>query len=325
MQPDNQAPAAGLGPPPLNQAQQRTLERLLTPPWELPTHPENLADAMRGRLERDLSVSPAVLQAKKTVFSKNDLSSVLCCEDYHLVNKNTFEWTPVTARGTLTHKAIQLGAFGRLAKEGPGEWVEAAFDYFESGWTRPTELGAWLERDCTPAQRSELEGEAVDRATKFQQTFPTLVRAWAPRFESPAKAELLGGNVVLRGKFDLALTLRQGQPGSSVIIDFKTGPVHQSHRDDLRFYALLETMRAGVPPWRVATFDLDSATFVHEDVTDDVLEAALARTVRGVTLCAELWLENRVASRTPGAQCRWCELNQDCSVAWPEGRPPDDE
>lgn len=299
----------------LTVAQRRTLERLLTPPAELAEFPENLADALRGRLEAGLSESPAVAQAAKTSVSKNDLSSVLACEDYHLVNRASFAWTPVTARGTVTHKAIQIGAFGRLKGADPGELVTAALEYFESDWERPGDLGGWLERDCTPAQRSELEGEAVDRVAKFQQTFPPLVSSWAPRFETNARADLFGGRLMLRGKFDLALTLRRGEPGTSVIIDFKTGAIHQGHRDDLRFYALLETMRAGVPPWRVASFDLDSATFVHEDVNDGVLEAALTRTIRGVTLCCELWLENRPASRNPGVQCRWCELRPDCDRA----------
>jgi len=318
MPPDGSKSVGTGGPAPfptLEPAQQRTLERLLTPPSELPSFPDNLADALRFRLEEGLGASPAVGQAAKTTFSKNDLSSVLACEDYHLVNRASFSWTPANARGTLAHKAIQIGAFGHLKGSDAPTLVEAAMESFTSAWERPGELGQWLEQECTPAERGELLGEAVDRVVKFQQSFPPLVSAWAPRIESPARAELLKGQVILRGKFDLALTLRRGQPASTVIIDFKTGTLSQIHRDDLRFYALLETLRAGVPPWRIASFDLDSGHAASEDVTQAVLDAALARTVEGVTLCAELWLANRTATRTPGRQCRWCELNQDCSVA----------
>ena len=308
--PDVVGPAGGL-----NAAQQHTLEALLTMPEERRTFPDNLADALRSRLEGDLVQSPAVMKSAKTTFGKHDISTVLACEDHHLSSKNTFAWSVATARGTLAHKAIQLGSFGPLRGRPPSVLVEAAASTYAEGWERPGELGHWLAEECSAAERSELEGEAADRVTKFQDSFPPLHSGWAPRVESAAKAELLDGNVVLRGKYDLALTLRRGDPSSTVIIDFKTGGVTQGHRDDLRFYALLETLRARVPPWRVATFDLDSATFVPEDINEGVLDAALARTVRGVTLCAELWLDNRDATRTAGAQCRWCELRLDCSVA----------
>ena len=44
-----------------------------------------------------------------------------------------------------------------------------------------------------------------------------------------------------------------------LIVDLKTGLRYQGHADDLRFYALVETLRIGVPPFRVATFYLDTA------------------------------------------------------------------
>ena len=299
----------------LNAAQRHTMEALLTLPEERRSFPDNLADALRARLEEGLVASPAVLKAAKTTFGKHDISTVLACEDHHLSSKNTFAWSMATARGSLAHKAIQLGSFGPLRGSPPATLIEAAVASYADNWERPGELGHWLAEECSVAERGELEGDAVDRVTKFQDSFPPLLAAWAPRVESPAKAELVDGNVVLRGKYDLALSLRRGDPSSTIIIDFKTGGVKQGHRDDLRFYALLETLRARVPPWRVATFDLDSATFVPEEVTEAVLDAALARTVRGVTLCAELWLDNRDATRTAGAQCRWCELHQDYPVA----------
>lgn len=304
-----------VGPAGLNAAQQHTMDALLTVPETRRTFPDNLADALRAQLEDGLRASPAVMKAAKTTFGKHDISTVLACEDHHLSSKNTFSWSVATARGSLAHKAIQLGSFGPLRGSPPAQLVAAAVASYTDSWERPGELGHWLAEECSVAERGELEGDAVDRVTKFQDSFPPLQAAWAPRVESAAKAELLDGNVVLRGKYDLALSLRRGDPSSTVIIDFKTGGVVQGHRDDLRFYALLETLRARVPPWRVATFDLDSATFVPEEVNEGVLEAALARTVRGVTLCAELWLDNRDATRTPGAQCRWCELRRDCPVA----------
>ena len=54
------------------------------------------------------------------------------------------------------------------------------------------------------------------------------------------RAELCGGRVVLSGKADLTLGQPEGTGAGKVIIDLKTGGFAPVHREDLRFYALLE-------------------------------------------------------------------------------------
>ena len=65
-----------------------------------------------------------------------------------------------------------------------------------------------------------------------------------------------------------------------VLIDLKTGGFSPSHLDDLRFYALVETIKLGVPPRRVATHYLDTGKLVPEDVTEATLAAAARRVAR---------------------------------------------
>ena len=91
--------------------------------------------------------------------------------------------------------------------------------------------------------RAELRGLAVDQVTAFTECFPRSRPAWRPRTEAQVRTELLGGRIVLSGKVDLSL----GRPGEKVIIDLKTGMPRPQHREDLRFYALLETLVIGVP------------------------------------------------------------------------------
>ena len=100
-----------------------------------------------------------------------------------------------------------------------------------------------------------------------------------------------------------------------LIVDFKTGGRYSTHVDDLRFYALLEAIRSGVPPFRVASYYLDSATFHHEDVDLDVLDVALARTIAGVTKVAELHLGDREPTIAPGPTCGFCSLRSECEGA----------
>ena len=125
------------------------------------------------------------------------------------------------------------------------------------------------------ADRAQLRSEATDLVTKFQECFPPLKPGWRPVSESRAHVELLGGAVVLSGKVDLTLGKLDPGRANKVIIDLKSGMPVAGHREDLRFYALLETLRLGVPPRMLATYYLDAARAQPEAVTVPLLEAAL--------------------------------------------------
>ena len=132
--------------------------------------------------------------------------------------------------------------------------------------------------------------------------------------ETPIRVELAKGKVVLSGKVDLTLGSAGGNTAGKVIVDFKTGKFSPSHRDDLRFYALLDTIRIGVPPRLVASYYLDQGEFSPEKITLEVLESTIARVSNGMTRLAELHLEIRPPSTQSGPPCRWCLLSQGCEA-----------
>jgi hypothetical protein len=134
--------------------------------------------------------------------------------------------------------------------------------------------------------------------------------------ESPLRAELGGGRVVLSGRVDLILGRTEGHVAGKAFVDFKTGGSHASHTDDLRFYALLEVLRLGVPPFRVGSYYLDQGALVTEDVTEGLLEAAAHRVADGVVKLADLRSKARPPRHRPGPGCRWCPLREGCD----EGR-----
>ncbi len=76
--------------------------------------------------------------------------------------------------------------------------------------------------------------------------------------------------------------MAEGNIAGKVLIDLKTGGFSPVHVDDLRFYALVEAMKVGVPPRRVATHYLESGNLVPEDVTEPLLMSAAARVVDAV-------------------------------------------
>jgi hypothetical protein len=122
---------------------------------------------------------------------------------------------------------------------------------------------------------------------------------------------------VLSGRADLTLQRPEGSLARKLVIDLKTGGFSQGHLDDLRFYALLETLRLGTPPRLVATYYLDSGRFVPESVSEELVWSATARVIGAATRIVEL--RGRGADLQPvyrpGPACRWCPLVSGCESA----------
>jgi RecB family exonuclease len=156
----------------------------------------------------------------------------------------------------------------------------------------------------------------------FAELWPPLSRHWMPRTETAVRAELCGGKVVLSGRVDLSLGAPEGDRAGRVLVDLKTGGSSAGHLHDLRFYALLETMRSGVPPLRLATSYLEAGDLAVEEVDEDVLEAAVRRTVQGAKAVVELRLGLRSPAVRPNPACRWCPARTSCdgAVRWEEVR-----
>jgi hypothetical protein len=133
--------------------------------------------------------------------------------------------------------------------------------------------------------------------------------------ESRLRTEVAGGRIVLGGRADLTLGRSVGTTAGKVIIDLKSGNPAPGHRDDLRYYALVETLRLGTPPRLVASYYLDAARVETETVTEGLLEAAARRLVAGVQRLLELRRAPEQALRRTGPGCRWCPVLADC----PEG------
>ena len=120
------------------------------------------------------------------------------------------------------------------------------------------------------AERAELAGAANDFVATFTETFPPLKRQWRPVAESRVRADLCHNTLALSGRIDLSLGRADGNTAGKVVIDLKTGRPHQGHREDLRFYALLEALKVGIPPRLLVSYYLDSGVPEIEQVTPDL-------------------------------------------------------
>lgn len=296
-----------LAPPALNPAQQKVVDLLGAKKTERPTFADDLGDRLRERLEDDLRDVAATLEEPLNV-SKHILSQVHGCEDRFLAERaEPFTPNVAVARGTVAHKAIELSIHWR-GEPAPLELVDRAM-------SRLSMTDHWLTDyllTCDDAERAEVRSEAGQRVAAFMETWPPLNARWRPVTESGSRVELCGQKIVFRGKTDLTLGAADGNVAGKVIVDFKTGGTAVSHLDDLRFYALLETIKLGVPPRLLASYYLEQGVFQPEKVTEGLLDAAAARTVDGVHRIAELLSRSRQPVRRAGPSCRWCPLLADC-------------
>jgi hypothetical protein len=296
----------------LNPAQEEVLQALRAAPDERPTFDPGLRDELRADLEALLAGLVPMLDTlgiEQLWVAKHQLSAVTGCEVRFLAEDEAGfgSWTVPKARGSVSHRAIELSMHVRGAPV-PEELVDEAI-------ARLTEsdsgLGDWLQT-ITEADRADLRGESVDRVSAFLELWPPLQPRWRPRSESKVGADLLDERIHLAGKVDLAVGYADGMRAGKVLVDLKTGGFSPSHLDDLRFYALVETLRLGVPPRRVATHYLDSGKLVPEDVTEATLAAASRRVGEGVRRWLELRGPDAAPVTKPGPVCRWCPLLDTC-------------
>ncbi len=297
----------------LTPAQIDVVDDLLAFGQPRPTFADDLAVRLVDLLEDGLAAVFERLGPMELVVNKGALAQVHACETHHLAeNDRPFEWTVASCRGTISHRALELSVF-RPGRVSPLELVDEAINrLLESGedWTPRDFL-----RGASPAEIAEVRGGASDVVTKFQECFPPLAASWRPRLESSCKVELGASQVTLRSKVDLALGRPVGYEARVLIVDVKTGRPYPTHLDDLRFYALLETLRSKVPPFRVASYYLESARWQAEDITEELLVVAARRVIAGVTKLADIRLGIRPPTTTPGPACTYCRERDTCPGA----------
>lgn len=304
----------------LNPQQQRVLAELLQPPGPRPEYPEDLSRRLRTVLEDGLADKAGLLETagQKVFANKGKITQILQCERHHQL-ADAFEWTVSSARGTVAHRAIQLGFFDQ-SSTAPMHLTDAAIDLLinEGGDYSP---GDWLAHS-SPAEKALLRAEVTELVTSFQDCFPPLKPAWRPRIESAVTVNLFRDAVTLRAKVDMALGRPSGRQARALFIDIKSGNPYAAHADELRFYALLEAIKIGVPPFRVATFYVSSGEWAVETVDEEMLELAARRVIGAVGRLIDLQVGTREATIAPGPQCGWCSERDVCTgaVRWREDR-----
>jgi hypothetical protein len=299
----------------LTEPQRRTLEQLIgTGPR--PSFPGDLSQRLRDRIEdavRELDIRDALWLGKERLTDHGR------CEGKFAAGIGgeapPFEHSSKSAAGVLSHKAIEVEVGAREPLDAHAI-AEVAADRLVEREERFAEYWRGLE----PAERDDVLMEVVRRVAMFQASFPSLRelrRELTPIAELPVKAELLGGDLTLSGRIDLVLgSADRLDPNRAerLAIDLKTGGAYPEYPEDLRFYALLLTLRFGVPPYRVASLFLESGEWQAEDITEPALDHAADRVIAAARAAAAL-RNGREPELTPGIYCSWCPRAETCPVA----------
>lgn len=289
----------------LTPVQQRLLDQMRREPEPL-VFDEAFVDDLVRRADDGFAELAGRLRGEKLWVSKHLVTRALGCEARYLA-RDDFEWTPVTARGSVTHKAVELFLNWR-AEPVPAVIVDEAISRLSG---QPNDLGDWLAR-CGDGDLAELRGYVLERFTRFVQDFPPLDMRAEPIPE--AMARYVASNcITLGGRADLVIGRPDGRISKRLIIDFKTGARAPHHRLDLEFYALVETLQRRVPPRKLVTFYFDEAAAEVEAVTEGILTASLDRVLSAIERHADLHSGEREPVRRPSGGCRWCPLLDTCA------------
>lgn len=301
--------------------QQRVRSDLLA--WDEPRPPvdPHLASQLRSRLT-ELTADPVGLVpgGESLYLSKSKLDALTCDGRYVDLVETPFAWSSPVVRGQLAHHGIEIDVAGGFQRD-PAEVVRVAWERLATARGGPSEFLVSLGG----AEADALRGEARAVVASFREQFP-VVPDWAMHPEDRLRVRLHEGRLVLTGRPDLRLGRPTTDARRMLLLDLKTGARQPlRHRADMRFYALLATLKHEVAPFRVATYYLDEADWDAEDVDADVLEAAL-RDVAAKSARAALLEHARPPESewqlVAGPQCGWCGRAPTCPAAAEAGRAP---
>jgi hypothetical protein len=293
--------------PDLTPMQQRTLHRLIGT-GKPPDFDRGLRARLRARMDDELRATGLRPADPVLWLGKHRLGDAERCEglfDAALRREgDPFEHSDRTASGSLLHGAIEVDVATERQLDPRSLSERAALRRCQ---VDPSFGRYWSGLDAF--ERAELIVEAARHLSLFRDSFPPLHRRWAPQAELTVRVRLVEGAAVLSGTPDLQLGRTR-----RLAIDFKTGGAWPEHPEDMRFYALLLLLRTGVPPYRVATFFLDSGEWQAEDVTEETLDHAAGRVIASARVAMEL-RSGRPPTLKPGPYCVWCPRARACPVS----------
>jgi hypothetical protein len=131
-----------------------------------------------------------------------------------------------------------------------------------------------LKIESLPAtERTTLSDTLALHARNLTALVPRFAPGWMPRTNDRVAIPLAGGRIVLHGMFDLVVGLPQPRTASLCALGLSTSGPWAAARRSLHYLSLLETLRSGTPPFRLALLESASGRYGVEDVREEHLRA----------------------------------------------------
>jgi len=108
---------------------------------------------------------------------------------------------------------------------------------------------------------------------------PRFAAGWLPRTNDRVAIPLAGGRVVLNGVFDLLVGAPVPGRATLCALGLTTGGRWAQARTALHYLALLETLRSGTPPFRLALLHSAAGRYGVEDVLEEHLVTIVSHVV----------------------------------------------
>jgi len=292
----------------LTVAQREVFDHLLAVGSTRPLAPPALASELKSTIESGCASALDRWPDGRLWVSKSHLSSLLRCEGSLPASaaSRTDSYSAAVAVGVVSHKAIQVSHTHRHLT--PAAAVEAAIEASRDD----EKFSLWWD-DQSPGLQSDLLCQMISRTVGFLDAFPPLPANWVPRFEESIQAKI--GGLVLSARPDLVL----GRPRSDMrqtmfLCDFKSGSLNDSHLFEAHYYALVATLRFGVPPFRSTVFSLASGEWTDPLIDAEILRATAETVVASVNSYVDIMLARREPVYTADRWCTWCPARTSCTA-----------
>jgi hypothetical protein len=179
-------------------------------------------------------------------------------------------------RGALVAQLLRLHVAGVVTEDPFGA---ASLALAASG--RDDDLVAVLD-ELDDDMRARLAAEIASHGAVLSDRLPAVPSRWSPRLGVRQQVRIAGGGVVLRGLVDLSL----GEPGGATacvcLVDVTTSLLEERHALALAYLALLETLRTGEPPLRVAALSTADGGSLVCDVDAALLAGGVDAVLRAI-------------------------------------------
>jgi hypothetical protein len=133
--------------------------------------------------------------------------------------------------------------------------------------------------DMGPSERASLAASLDTHVAHLVNLTPRFAPGWLPRTHDRVAIPLAGGRVVLGGVFDLLVGAPIPGTATLCAVGLTTGGRWAQARMALHYLALLETLRSGTPPFRMALLHSALGRYGVEDVLEEHLLAIVAHVV----------------------------------------------